>query len=191
LFTFYQDLSGPQPDLYPVAIFSGTEIIILSSLVPGRIRFFFIFIWFIYCLTGSEWATARSLLRRYLHRHQGLRHQGGGALYPRAGNHPKRCLIPSFFFFFLTFYQDLSGPQPDLYPVAIFSGTKAVVLSTLVPGLGGKNPFLGLTYIIVGSVCIVLALAFAVKCGIINTGHFFGLTRSYNSYHNSRAQVET
>mmetsp|Transcript_5207 Transcript_5207/g.15933 ORF Transcript_5207/g.15933 Transcript_5207/m.15933 type:complete len:182 (+) Transcript_5207:226-771(+) len=59
--------------------------------------------------------------------------------------------------------QDLSGPQIELYPVSSFGGTKSVVLSTIAPGLGGKNPFLGIAYIIVGVGCIILAIGFCIK----------------------------
>jgi len=48
------------------------------------------------------------------------------------------------------------------YPVYQFSGKKYVVLSTTT-WIGGKNPFLGLAYIIVGCICIVLSLSFALK----------------------------
>jgi len=50
----------------------------------------------------------------------------------------------------------------NFYPVSEFSGEKYVVLST-VSWLGGKNPFLGYAYIIVGGICIVLGLAFALR----------------------------
>lgn len=48
------------------------------------------------------------------------------------------------------------------YPVDDFKGTKSLVIST-VSFLGGKNPFLGIAYIVVGFVCIVLSLIFAIK----------------------------
>lgn len=45
------------------------------------------------------------------------------------------------------------------YPVAMFSGTKSIVLST-VSWVGGRNPFLGLAYIVVAGVLVVLGLVF-------------------------------
>jgi len=48
------------------------------------------------------------------------------------------------------------------FPVTSFGGHKYVVLST-TSWLGGKNPFLGYAYIVVGSICIVLGLIFALK----------------------------
>lgn len=50
----------------------------------------------------------------------------------------------------------------NLYPVHSFDGEKYVVLST-VSWMGGKNPFLGYAYIVVGSICIILGIAFALR----------------------------
>jgi hypothetical protein len=47
------------------------------------------------------------------------------------------------------------------YPVKSFDGKKYFVLST-ASWAGGKNPFLGIAYIIVGSVCLALSLIFFV-----------------------------
>mmetsp|Transcript_7933 Transcript_7933/g.17759 ORF Transcript_7933/g.17759 Transcript_7933/m.17759 type:complete len:402 (-) Transcript_7933:604-1809(-) len=63
------------------------------------------------------------------------------------------------------FYKDPSITpvnQTFLYPVHSFGGTKTLVLST-TSWLGGKNGFLGWAYLVVGVVCVVLALAFAIK----------------------------
>ena len=52
--------------------------------------------------------------------------------------------------------------QQFLYPVGSFSGEKAVVLST-ASWVGGRNFFLGYAYLVVGIVCIVLAISFFAK----------------------------
>jgi len=48
------------------------------------------------------------------------------------------------------------------YPVSDFNGRKFVVLST-TSWIGGKNAFLGWAYIVVGIVCFVQGVAFAIK----------------------------
>jgi len=48
------------------------------------------------------------------------------------------------------------------YDVSQFSGKKAVVLST-TNAFGGKNMFLAVAYLVVGSVCMLIALMFSVK----------------------------
>jgi len=53
----------------------------------------------------------------------------------------------------------------NAFDSASYDGTKSVVLSTLT-WVGGRNTFLGWAYIIVGIVCIVFALAFAIKAAV-------------------------
>lgn len=48
------------------------------------------------------------------------------------------------------------------FPVSGFNGEKAIVFST-TSVLGGKNPFLGYAYIVVGSIGLFLAAAFLAK----------------------------
>jgi len=47
------------------------------------------------------------------------------------------------------------------YPTSIFNGSKSVVLST-VNAFGGKNTFLGISYLVVGGICILMAIGFFV-----------------------------
>jgi len=48
------------------------------------------------------------------------------------------------------------------YPVSQFDGRKFVVLSTTT-WIGGKNPFLGYAYIIVGIICFLQGVVFGIK----------------------------
>ncbi|XP_075871506.1 cell cycle control protein 50A-like [Nelusetta ayraudi] len=53
------------------------------------------------------------------------------------------------------------------YPVRSFEGRKRMILST-ISWMGGKNPFLGIAYITVGSVCFFLGVVLLIihhKCG--------------------------
>ena len=52
------------------------------------------------------------------------------------------------------------------YPVTGFSGTKAIVVTTL-SFLGGKNAFIGGAYLVVGFLCLGAALLFAVKQAVL------------------------
>lgn len=48
------------------------------------------------------------------------------------------------------------------FEVQSFDGEKSLVLSTASP-LGGKNEFLGIAYLVVGVICLILALVFVIK----------------------------
>lgn len=49
----------------------------------------------------------------------------------------------------------------DYFPVTEYSGTKSILISTRTV-VGGKNPFMGIAYVIVGGICIVLGTLFTV-----------------------------
>jgi hypothetical protein len=56
----------------------------------------------------------------------------------------------------------------NVYDVKAFDGQKFFVLST-VNAFGGKNAFLGISYIVVGSICILMAILFLVGYKIHNS----------------------
>ena len=65
-------------------------------------------------------------------------------------------------FYFNLISNDLifSTYQKD-YPVASFSGRKQFIIST-TSWMGGKNPFLGWSYIAVGTICFLICLTFLI-----------------------------
>lgn len=48
------------------------------------------------------------------------------------------------------------------FPVREYAGTKSIVLSTRTV-MGGRNPFLGIAYVVVGGLCIVLGVVFTAR----------------------------
>ncbi|KAI6710575.1 hypothetical protein JHW43_006905 [Diplocarpon mali] len=47
------------------------------------------------------------------------------------------------------------------FNVTEYGGTKSIIISTLTV-MGGKNPFLGIAYVVVGAICIILGTLFTV-----------------------------
>ena len=45
------------------------------------------------------------------------------------------------------------------FPVRVYDGTKSILLSTRTI-MGGRNPFLGIAYVVVGGICIILGALF-------------------------------
>lgn len=54
----------------------------------------------------------------------------------------------------------LTLPSSD-YPVLSFDGRKKVVLSN-VSWMGGKNEFLGIAYLVIGSMCVVMSIVMLI-----------------------------
>jgi len=48
-----------------------------------------------------------------------------------------------------------------VFPVDQFHGTKSIIISTRTV-MGGRNPFLGIAYVVVGGICILLGVVFTV-----------------------------
>ncbi|KAJ5693327.1 Meiotically protein [Penicillium macrosclerotiorum] len=49
----------------------------------------------------------------------------------------------------------------DQFPVSEYDGTKSLLITTRTV-LGGKNPFMGIAYVVVGGVCVLLGALFTV-----------------------------
>lgn len=49
----------------------------------------------------------------------------------------------------------------DRFNVTEYSGTKAILISTRTV-IGGKNPFMGIAYVVVGGVCVLLGAGFTI-----------------------------
>jgi hypothetical protein len=49
----------------------------------------------------------------------------------------------------------------DYFPVTEYGGTKSILISTRTV-MGGKNPFMGIAYVVVGGICVVLGAVFTV-----------------------------
>jgi hypothetical protein len=70
----------------------------------------------------------------------------------------------------LYYRQDSTPMQAGTYQISItlnfnvnaYGGTKSIVISTRSV-IGGRNPFLGIAYIVVGGLCVVLGLIFTAR----------------------------
>ncbi|KAJ6171628.1 hypothetical protein N7470_000695 [Penicillium chermesinum] len=49
----------------------------------------------------------------------------------------------------------------DHFPVTEYHGTKSILISTRTV-LGGKNPFMGIAYVVVGGICVLLGALFTI-----------------------------
>lgn len=47
------------------------------------------------------------------------------------------------------------------FPTTLYKGTKSIIITTRTV-MGGRNPFLGIAYVVVGGVCILLGTIFTV-----------------------------
>lgn len=47
------------------------------------------------------------------------------------------------------------------FPATVYGGTKSIIISTRTV-MGGKNPFLGIAYVVVSGICILLGALFTV-----------------------------
>lgn len=56
-------------------------------------------------------------------------------------------------------HRNTSADTPPGFPVEKYSGTKSILISTRTV-MGGRNPFLGIAYIVVGGLCILLGAVF-------------------------------
>ena len=52
-------------------------------------------------------------------------------------------------------------PHFAVFPVTLYDGTKSLLISTRTV-MGGRNPFLGIAYVVVGGLCVLLGALFTV-----------------------------
>ncbi|MDP2435868.1 MAG: CDC50/LEM3 family protein [archaeon] len=83
---------------------------------------------------------------------------------PHFINWMRTAALPTFKKLYTIIHSDLeAGPYnlqiDDFYDVSSFDGEKRVVLSE-ISWLGGKNDFLGVTYLVIAGICLVFAIAF-------------------------------
>ena len=58
-------------------------------------------------------------------------------------------------------HPSLIANRRPVFPVDQFHGTKSIIISTRTV-MGGRNPFLGIAYVVVGGICILLGVVFTV-----------------------------
>lgn len=66
------------------------------------------------------------------------------------------------------------------YPTVQFNGAKRMIITTL-SWLGGKNPFLGIAYLVVGSLCILIGFVFLIIHLKVGKSSSNGLSPEINS----------
>jgi hypothetical protein len=68
--------------------------------------------------------------------------------------------------------------------VLVYDGTKSILLSTRTV-MGGKNPFLGIAYVVVGGICIVLGALFTathlIKPRLVRLSHLCNAQIGYST----------
>lgn len=47
------------------------------------------------------------------------------------------------------------------FPSDVYQGTKSIIITTRTV-MGGRNPFLGIAYVVVGGICVLLGVLFTV-----------------------------